>query len=100
MQRLEANGLPLGLFPVVEYERVEIVLGPGDLLLLYTDGITEAANPKGDEFGLDRLQAVVQKYAQEPLVALAVAIETVVEVFVDGTPFGDDRTIVMLRREA
>ena len=99
VQRLEANGLPLGLFPVVEYEKVEITLGPGDLVLLYTDGITEAANPRGDEFGLDRLQAVVQKYSQEPLVALAVAIETAVEVFVDGTPFGDDRTIVMLRRE-
>ena len=99
VQRLEANGLPLGLFPVVEYEKVEITLGPGDLVMLYTDGITEAANPKGDEFGLDRLQAVVRKYAQEPLVALAVAIETAVEVFVDGTPFGDDRTIVMLRRE-
>ena len=99
VQRLEANGLPLGLFPVVEYEKVEITLGPGDLVVLYTDGITEAANPKGDEFGLDRLQAVVRKYSQEPLVALAVAIETAVEVFVDGTPFGDDRTIVMLRRE-
>jgi phosphoserine phosphatase RsbU/P len=100
VQRLEANGLPLGLFPLVEYEKVDINLGPGDLVVLYTDGITEAANPKGDEFGLDRLLAVVRKYSQEPLVALAVAIETAVEVFVDGTPFGDDRTIVMLRREA
>jgi serine phosphatase RsbU (regulator of sigma subunit)/pSer/pThr/pTyr-binding forkhead associated (FHA) protein len=99
VQRLEANGMPLGLFPVVEYERVEVTLGPGDLVVLYTDGITEAANPKGDEFGLDRLQAVVQKHAQEPLVALAVAIETEVEVFADGTPYGDDRTLVMLRRE-
>jgi serine phosphatase RsbU (regulator of sigma subunit) len=100
VQRLEANGMPLGLFPVVEYERVEVVLGPGDLVLLYTDGITEAANPQGGEFGLDRLQAVVQKHAREPLIALAVAIETAVEVFADGTPFGDDRTVVMLRREA
>jgi serine phosphatase RsbU (regulator of sigma subunit)/pSer/pThr/pTyr-binding forkhead associated (FHA) protein len=99
VQKLEANGLPLGLFPIVEYERVEITLSPGDLIVLYTDGITEAANSQGDEFGLERLQAVVQKYAQEPLVALAVAIETAVEVFADGTPFGDDRTLVMLRRE-
>jgi serine phosphatase RsbU (regulator of sigma subunit) len=99
-QRLEANGMPLGLFPVLEYERVEIVLGPGDLLLLYTDGITEAANPKNEEFGLQRLEAVVRRHAQEPLVALAVAIETAVEVFADGTPFGDDRTMVLLRREA
>jgi phosphoserine phosphatase RsbU/P len=98
-QTLEANGMPLGLFPAVEYERAEVYLGPGDLVVLYTDGITEAANPKGEEFGLDRLRTVVQKYGQEPLVALAVAIETVVEVFADGTPFGDDRTLVMLRRE-
>jgi serine phosphatase RsbU (regulator of sigma subunit) len=100
VQRLEANGLPLGLFPVLEYERVDVVLGPGDLLLLYTDGITEAANPRSEEFGLERLQAVVRRHAQEPLVALAVAIETAVEVFADGTPFGDDRTMVLLRREA
>jgi sigma-B regulation protein RsbU (phosphoserine phosphatase) len=100
VQHLEANGMPLGLFPVVEYERVETSLAPGELLLLYTDGITEAANPKGDEFGLERLQNLVGKYTAEPLVAIAVAIETAVEVFADGTPFGDDRTMVLLRREA
>jgi len=100
VERLEANGMPLGLFPIVEYERVETTLAPGELLLLYTDGITEAANPKGDEFGLERLQAVAGKYTAEPLVAIAVAIEAAVEVFADGTPFGDDRTMVLLRREA
>jgi serine phosphatase RsbU (regulator of sigma subunit) len=99
VERLEANGVPIGLFPVVEYERAEVTLAPGDLVVLYTDGITEAANPRSDEFGLDRLQSVVRKHAQEPLVALAVAIETAVEVFADGTPFGDDRTLVLLRRE-
>jgi serine phosphatase RsbU (regulator of sigma subunit) len=99
LQLLEANGLPIGLFADVAYERAEVTLAPGDLLLLYTDGITEAANPKGDEFGLERLQAVVRRHAREPLIALAVAIETAVEVFADGTPFGDDRTLVMLRRE-
>jgi serine phosphatase RsbU (regulator of sigma subunit) len=100
VQRLEANGLPLGLFPVVDYEKVETTLEPGELLLLYTDGITEAANARGEEFGLDRLQAAVKPHTGEPLVAIAVAIETAVEVFADGTPFGDDRTVVMLRREA
>ena len=100
VERLEASGMPLGLFPIVEYDKVETTLARGELLLLYTDGITEAANPKGDEFGLERLQAAVAKYTQEPLVAVAVAIETAVEVFADGTPFGDDRTMVLLRREA
>lgn len=100
VQRLEANGMPLGLFPLVEYERVETTLARGELLLLYTDGITEAANPHDEEFGIDRLQNVVARYTREPLVAVAVAIETAVEVFADGTPFGDDRTMVLLRREA
>jgi len=100
VQRLEANGMPLGLFPLVEYERVETTLARGELMLLYTDGITEAANPRGEEFGIDRLQNVVARYTREPLVAIAVAIETAVEVFADGTPFGDDRTMVLLRREA
>jgi serine phosphatase RsbU (regulator of sigma subunit) len=77
-----------------------VALEPGDILLLYTDGITEAANARGEEFGLDRLQAAVKPHTGEPLVAIAVAIETAVEVFADGTPFGDDRTVVMLRREA
>jgi serine phosphatase RsbU (regulator of sigma subunit) len=100
VERLEANGMPLGLFPVVEYDRVETMLAPGELVLLYTDGITEAANPHGEEYGLERLQAVVGRHKGEPLVAIAVAIEASIEVFVDGTPFGDDRTMVMLRREA
>ena len=100
VQRLEANGVPLGLFPLVEYERVETMLAPGEMVLLYTDGITEANNPHGEVFGLDRLQNVVARYTREPLVAIAVAIETAVEVFADGTPFGDDRTMVLLRREA
>jgi sigma-B regulation protein RsbU (phosphoserine phosphatase) len=98
-QKLEANGLPLGLFPIVEYDRAEVTLAPGDLVVLYTDGITEAASAAGEEFGLDRLEAVVRKYAQEPLVALAVAVETAVEVFAEDRRFADDRTLVFLRRE-
>jgi len=99
VQRLDATGMPIGLLPNAEYERAEVVLEPGDVIVLYTDGLTEAANPDGDEFGIERLEQVVRKHAAEPLVALAVAIETAIEVFVDGTPFGDDRTLVMLRRE-
>ncbi|MFN8096607.1 MAG: SpoIIE family protein phosphatase, partial [Vicinamibacteria bacterium] len=92
IQRLDATGMPIGLMPFAEYEKAEVTLAPGDLIVLYTDGLTEAANPDGDEFGLERLEAVVRRHAAEPLVALAVAIETVIEVFADGTPFGDDRT--------
>ena len=91
--------MPLGLFPGAEYERAEVTLNPGDLVVLYTDGITEAASADGEEFGLDRLEKVVQEQAREPLVALAVAIETAVEVFAEERRFADDRTVVILRRE-
>jgi sigma-B regulation protein RsbU (phosphoserine phosphatase) len=98
-ERLEGTGMPLGLFPVAEYECAEVTLGPGDLVVLYTDGITEAASDKDEEFGLDRLEKVVRTYRREPLVALAVAIETAVEVFAEERRFADDRTLVFLRRE-
>jgi sigma-B regulation protein RsbU (phosphoserine phosphatase) len=98
-ERLEGTGMPLGLFPIAEYERAEVTLGPGDLVVLYTDGITEAASDKDEEFGLDRLEKVVRTYRREPLVALAVAIETAVEVFAEERRFADDRTLVFLRRE-
>jgi serine phosphatase RsbU (regulator of sigma subunit) len=98
-ERLEGTGLPLGLFPIADYERAEVSLAPGDLVVLYTDGITEAASANGDEFGLDRLEKVVTTHAGEPLVALAVAIETAVEVFAEERRFADDRTLVILRRE-
>ena len=98
-ERLEGQGMPLGLFPGAEYERAEVTLNPGDLVVLYTDGITEAASADGEEFGLDRLEKVVQEQAREPLVALAVAIETAVEVFAEERRFADDRTVVILRRE-
>jgi sigma-B regulation protein RsbU (phosphoserine phosphatase) len=68
-------------------------------VVLYTDGITEAANEAGEEFGIERLEQVVTKWAREPLVALAVAIETAVEVFAEERRFADDRTLVILRRE-
>jgi len=99
-ERLEGNGLPLGLFPVAEYECAEVTLGPGDLVVLYTDGITEAANETGEEFGIERLEKVVKMCSREPLVALAVAVDTAVEVFAEDRRFADDRTLVFLRREA
>jgi sigma-B regulation protein RsbU (phosphoserine phosphatase) len=98
-ERMDGNGLPLGLFPVAEYDRAELTLAPGDLVVLYTDGITEAANQAGEEFGLGRLEEVVKGQVREPLVALAVAIETAVEVFAEERRFADDRTLVILRRE-
>jgi phosphoserine phosphatase RsbU/P len=55
--RLEATGLPLGIFPDSQYSEAAIQLRPGDLLLAYTDGVVESRNPAGEEWGLDGLCA-------------------------------------------
>ena len=75
-----------------------LTLGPGDLLVLYTDGITEAANPDDDEFGLDRLVALVRSVASRPLAEIEGAIGEGLAAFAAGVPFHDDRTVVLLRR--
>lgn len=95
---LPAQGPPLGLFPGQSYGSGALTLGPGDLLVLYTDGITEAADPDDDEFGLDRLVALVRGVVSEPLVEVQEAIVAGLVAFASGVPFHDDRTVVLLRR--
>src|SRR5690606_39243381 len=56
--KLADGGMVLGIFPDIQYDQSEIALRPGDRLLFYTDGITEARDPEGEEYGEDRLAAV------------------------------------------
>ena len=95
---LPAQGTPLGLFPGRSYGSAALTLAPGDLLVLYTDGVTEAANPDDEEFGLDRLVALVRSVASRPLDGVEAAIGEGLAAFAAGVPFHDDRTIVLLRR--
>jgi len=99
VELLTATGLPLGVLPSVAYEQRDLTLAPGQLLLVYTDGITEAASPSGEEYGLERLTALCQRLVDEPLSLLSAAIEQDLETFVKGEPFADDRTLLILRRE-
>lgn len=63
VEQLAGPWLPLGLLPGFEYGAEESVLRPGDILVVYTDGITEATNPDGEAYGLERLIAVCRRYA-------------------------------------
>jgi len=65
---------------------------------MYTDGITEAANPEQEEFGRERLIEVCCEHHAESPIALALSIEAVVDTFVEGVPYHDDRTLVIVRR--
>ncbi|HYU35377.1 MAG TPA: SpoIIE family protein phosphatase [Thermoanaerobaculia bacterium] len=96
-EELAATGPPLGLFSVTPYSAAEKVLAPGDLLVLYTDGFVEAMDPEGEEYGLERLQAVCVRHAEDGE-ALAAALDQDLEEFVRGVPCADDRTLVTARR--
>ena len=85
------NGLPLGLMDS-EYSEVELRLRSGDRVLMYTDGILEATNSKGEEFGVSRLEQALQKPS-----ASAQSILADVQQFAHGGTFADDATAVVLR---
>lgn len=95
---LPAQGPPLGLFPGQSYGSGALTLSRGDLLVLYTDGLTEAANPDDEEFGLERLVALVSDAASLPLPQVEETIREGLVAFAAGVPFHDDRTVVLLRR--
>jgi sigma-B regulation protein RsbU (phosphoserine phosphatase) len=98
-ERLTSTGPPLGVLPAASFTMRSTELQPGDLLLVYTDGITEAADPDEEEFGIDRLAAIATAPRGAPLPVLRGAIERELDAFVRGVPFADDRTLLFARRQ-
>jgi sigma-B regulation protein RsbU (phosphoserine phosphatase) len=94
---VESAGLPLGLFPDACYDCHRLELSPGQVLLAYTDGWTEAA--RGDEeYGIGRAAAALRRVRDAPLPELLTACRDDMEVFLDGRPRGDDVTLLAVRR--
>jgi sigma-B regulation protein RsbU (phosphoserine phosphatase) len=98
IERLEACGPPLGILQTANFQRREMTPGPGDLLFVYTDGLSEAVNPQDEEYGIERLEEVARAHRHEPLDVLRRAIEDSLDDFASGVPFADDRTLLLLRR--
>lgn len=92
-----AASLPLGLFPKAEFKISSSTFEPGDTLVLFTDGITEAVNPREEQFGNERLEQVVARHASAPLEKLQAAILEAVEEFTQGAPQADDITVLIVR---
>jgi serine phosphatase RsbU (regulator of sigma subunit) len=95
---LHAHGPPLGLFPGKAYGSGTFTLESGDLLALYTDGVTEAVNPEDEEFGTPRLVETLVKARGGSVAQIEAKLGEVLLSFTAGTPFGDDRTFVLLKR--
>jgi serine phosphatase RsbU (regulator of sigma subunit) len=96
---LEAQGLPLAMLPGNPYDEATLQLESGDLLAVYTDGITEAADPQEEEFGTDALTTLLVAHRQEPLLALDAALFGALDRFTQGAPYLDDRTLLLLRKK-
>lgn len=97
---LDKGGPVLGAFrdTPYEFEVGQAQLEPGDLLLCYTDGITEAASGEGEEYGLERLQTVVEKHRWSPSQQIFEAILEDVECFSSDTGQTDDRTVIVIKK--
>lgn len=95
-QRLDAGGTPLGMFPNAQFQTGEIFFHPGELLVLYSDGVTEAANAKGEEFGEQRLESLVSAHCGRPLPEIQQIVLDAVQEWA-GNQLDDDLTLVLVR---
>jgi phosphoserine phosphatase RsbU/P len=95
---LKLPGIALGVISDVSLHEDTIAMGAGDVLALYTDGITEALNGQEEEFGVPRLEQTIRENVSRSAVEIVAAIQQAVETFTGGvTPF-DDVTLVVLKR--
>jgi sigma-B regulation protein RsbU (phosphoserine phosphatase) len=93
-----SSGTVLGLFPGQEYGSETLDLGPGEGIVLYTDGVTEAADATGALFGPERLQACLAAEAAPSAAETVTRVLGAVRAFAGGAPQSDDITILALRR--
>lgn len=97
-RELKTGGLPLGLLPDSSYRDGGFGMESGDLLCIYSDGITEAVSAADEEFGQERLIEVLREYHREPLQRVIAAIDRATAEFARGMPQADDQTLLLLRR--
>lgn len=98
IEALGSGGMPVGMLPGVEYELTETTLAPGDRLILYSDGVTECENPQGEQFGEERMVAVLER--ERPLEASLEALHRELSGWRRQADFYDDVSILALEMGA
>jgi serine phosphatase RsbU (regulator of sigma subunit) len=96
--RLSGGGVILGVLPQATYQESRACMEPGDVLVLFSDGVTEAADPLDEDFGEERLAALVASMRGRPAGEIVEAIDGAVARFTQGAPAADDITVVVARR--
>lgn len=100
VERLEPGGLILGVFPGAKHSLAEVTLEPGDVLAAFSDGVTETQNTAGEEFGEDRLTALLRDHRTEDAIALRDRVVRDLRGFAGAEPQYDDITLIVLKRAA
>jgi len=98
VERLQSGGVALGMFDGSRYETGRVLLEADDLLAIYSDGITEAENPKGEPFDEHGLEAVLSVERRNNVAATCAAVVRAVERHRADTRLADDLTLLLLRR--
>lgn len=93
-----ATGVPLGLFPGMAWEEISFTLEHGDVLVLYSDGVSEAQTESFDEFGPERLADIVERQRARPAAEITECIVASIDAFVAGAPQFDDITLMIIKR--
>jgi sigma-B regulation protein RsbU (phosphoserine phosphatase) len=97
-RELKLSGMVLGVMEDAPFAQHELALDAGDVLVIYTDGVTDALNDADERFGMERLMHVLQAAQGESAGGIADAIETALAGFIAGSELFDDMTYVVIQR--
>ena len=97
IEELRAGGMIIGMFPFSQYEEGTVQLEPGDVLMLYTDGVSEAHNPQEEEFGEERLKDSLRRHGHLSAEDMSAAILAELKQWMADAPQHDDLTFVLMK---
>jgi phosphoserine phosphatase RsbU/P len=97
VKKLETGGMIVGLFPHASYDQEELQLSAGDALAIFSDGVSEALNPAGEEYGEERARSTIAPIWLEPSNAVLQLLLESVRAFAQGAPQNDDVTALIVR---
>jgi len=97
-EMIEGGGPVLGILPIAPYSEMHTHLNQGDMIVLYSDGVTEATNHQYDEFGEDRVIDVLKANRTKPAAQIVDVVNKALAEFAAGAPQADDITLVVAKR--
>ena len=97
IEQLSVGGTVVGMFPEMDYEEATVELCPGDVLLVFTDGVPEAHNPENEEFGEERLQQLLRQTAHLPADEISARISAEMKDWIRDAEQYDDLTFIVMK---